>query len=425
MFRSIDLKMDTYHETEVADVIEGLKNYNPIHHSIVLNNLELHNKAIELDIDKILRAVEMNRKEDIQPIVGILVDSTYEFVISTLTSLRLNIKFYPISPNLSVENIKKQIDVYGINVVFTSKEFVQILNILQWECKDFYLYICLDEEKVLEVEESQRLELMNENLWNYISRRSTNIIEGGGWYSSYTGNPLSKEDMSDYAENIEKRLIPFLDINTRVLEIGCASGITLLQIAPLVNSYVGIDLSKSMVLKTRDLVNSQGMKNVRIDKLAAHEVSSIEDNAFDVIIINSVCQYFPGYNYFRNVLRQIIDKIERKGIIFIGDIMNLDTRNTLIEDLNFFRKQSKEGNYLTKLDFNKELFFSKGFFNDIQYDFPSIERVEVQNKNSKLKNELNLYRFDTLLKVNKEVSTIKKSKTKKIKLQVGIELSKK
>ena len=84
-------------------------------------------------------------------------------------------------------------------------------------------------------------------LWNHVARTASDEITAGGWVSSYTGEPLTKAEMDEYADNIQKKLEPLLQPHMRVLEIGIGSGITMNRIAPKVGMYYGTDLSAAMI----------------------------------------------------------------------------------------------------------------------------------------------------------------------------------
>ena len=60
--------------------------------------------------------------------------------------------------------------------------------------------------------------------------------------SSFTGEWLSREDGRLRRQHPEK-LAPRLTPASRVLEVGCASGISMFRLAPLVAEHVGTDLS--------------------------------------------------------------------------------------------------------------------------------------------------------------------------------------
>ena len=86
-------------------------------------------------------------------------------------------------------------------------------------------------------------DMMKPEVWDDVGRRTFDDISGGGWTSSYTGEWLSREVMDEYGDNILDKLSPYLDRQARVLEIGCASGISMFRLAPRVGSYCGTDLS--------------------------------------------------------------------------------------------------------------------------------------------------------------------------------------
>src|SRR6516225_2138330 len=55
----------------------------------------------------------------------------------------------------------------------------------------------------------------------------------------------------------------------------------------------------------------------------ADDFSAIEPGAFDVVVLNSVVQYFPGAAYLERVLRGALAAIRPGGHIFTGDVRSL------------------------------------------------------------------------------------------------------
>ena len=98
------------------------------------------------------------------------------------------------------------------------------------------------------------------------------------------------------------------------------------RIAPRVGLYYGTDLSRVIIEKNRKRVEQQGYSNIRLACLAAHEIGEIDEKDFDLIIINSVIQGFPGFRYLRGTVRQCIDLLGERGRLFIGDIMDLEKK---------------------------------------------------------------------------------------------------
>ncbi len=74
--------------------------------------------------------------------------------------------------------------------------------------------------------------LNDRKLWEYVGEESVDEVTGGGWSSSYTGEPIPQEEMDEYGDNVLKKLEPHITSQTRILEIGCASGISMFRLAP-------------------------------------------------------------------------------------------------------------------------------------------------------------------------------------------------
>ncbi|MBD0256800.1 MAG: class I SAM-dependent methyltransferase, partial [Cytophagales bacterium] len=89
------------------------------------------------------------------------------------------------------------------------------------------------------------------------------------------------------------------------------------------HSYHGIDFSENILAYTRRQVAEKGLKNVRLSRLEAIEVDTLDETGFDVIVLNSVVQSFEGHNYFRAVLAKAIALLGETGVIVVGDVQDL------------------------------------------------------------------------------------------------------
>jgi amino acid adenylation domain-containing protein/non-ribosomal peptide synthase protein (TIGR01720 family) len=335
-------------------------------------------------------------------IVGLWLSPSLARPISILGVLKAGGAYIPIDPSLPPRRIKYMIADASLGVVVSEKRYVRELNRLQWECCSFHTYVCLDSLDIHGEEESERNELMDEELWRHVGESASDDITGGGWISSYTGKPLSPAEMEEYADNIFEKLKPLLRPQMRVLEIGCASGLSMYRLAPAVGLYYGTDLSPVIVEKNRERVRQQGYRNIKLACLAAHQLERLEADRFDLVIMNSVIQCFHGHNYLRRVIRRCIDLLAEKGRLFIGDIMDQDKKDALIRELFAFKNANRGMGYTTKTDFSSELFVARGFWNDLAAEFPEIEAVAFSGKRYTIENELTGFRYDTLITINKE-----------------------
>lgn len=335
-------------------------------------------------------------KEDI---VAILMDTSIDLIVGILGILKAGGAYAGINVSYPLERVKYILNDTRAKIIISQKKFIAGINKLQWECDNLKTYLLIDSDNVYEEEETVN-ELMTADLWNFVGEDATDDIERGGWLSSYTGEPLSRGIMDDYSSNILRKLSPFLNDQTRVLEIGCSSGITMFRILPFVKEYYGTDLSESILARTKEEATARGYNNARFQCLPAHEIDRVDEGEFDVVIINSVIQCFSGYNYLRKVLAKAIGLMGRKGIVFIGDIMDQARKTDLTDSLLAFQKDNAGKGYTTKTDWSNELFIAREFFDDLEW--PAIAGVTHSEKISRLASELSDFRYDTMLHIDKD-----------------------
>jgi amino acid adenylation domain-containing protein len=380
----------------------------PLSTAIVLKDEHLTYKTLNEESNQL--ANYLHKKNEVVPgqPIGLLMDRSISIMVAIFGILKAGGAYIPISPAFPGERIKNMVDDAGIQILIGEKRYVKTLNRLQWECQDLETFLCIDSKDILSEDETEESELMNRKLWEYVGETSVDEITGGGWNSSYTGTPIPKEEMDEYGDNILKKLEPLLHKDMRVLEIGTASGISMYRIAPRIGFYYGTDLSNAIIEKNRKRIKEEGHHNIKLHRLAAHEILQIDEKDFDLVIINSVIQCFNGHNYLRKVLRKAIDLIKKNGngYIFIGDIMDQDLKEDLVNDLVKFKEANRDKNYKTKTDWSEELFISRSFLEDLPFDYPEIHDIEFSGKIYTIENELTRFRYDALMIINKN----KKSK---------------
>ncbi|MGP1667620.1 MAG: AMP-binding protein, partial [Rhodanobacter sp.] len=139
-----------------------------------------------------------------------------------------------------------------------------------------------------------------------------------GWNSSYSDRPIPFEEMNEWLLGTVRRI---KDLRPRkVLEIGCGLGLVLQHIAPACESYTGIDFSQSAISNLTQWVAKNGYTNVKLFTSQANQLADCVGGPFDTIIINSVAQYFPSWEYFHEVLGSAVSRLTENGAIFLGDL---------------------------------------------------------------------------------------------------------
>ncbi|MCP5053662.1 MAG: amino acid adenylation domain-containing protein, partial [bacterium] len=335
--------------------------------------------------------------------VGLLMDRSLDMMIAILGILKAGGAYVPVSPTFPAERIKSQLEDASVRVLVGRKRYIKTLNRLQWECDGLDTFLCIDSSHVLAEDEVEENKLMSRKLWEYVGETAVDEVTGGGWKSSTTGNPIPKEEMDEYGDNILQKLEPLLHKETRVLEIGSASGISMFRIAPKAGFYYGTDLSPVIVQKNRQRIEEEEHSNIKVSCVAAHEIHQLEERDFDLVIINSVIQCFNGHNYLRKVIGKAVGLMKPRGHLFIGDIMDLDMKEDLIADMTAFKQANKSKDFKTKTDWSEELFISRGFLEDLVRDSQEMDDIEFSGKIHTIPNELTKFRYDALIRVDKGI----------------------
>ncbi len=170
--------------------------------------------------------------------------------------------------------------------------------------------------------------------------------------------------MDAFGANARNKVAGLVSRDARVLEIGCASGFTMKHVAPVVGTYVATDLSRRNVERTEALAINLGMTHVIGRQLGAHDIDVYEPGSFDLIIMNSVIENFPGYGYLRTVLAKAKNLLAPGGAIYLGNVWDADRRDDYLADLAQFARDTAGKGYNTRLDFLEDLFVPQCFLED-------------------------------------------------------------
>lgn len=230
------------------------------------------------------------------------------------------------------------------------------------------------------------------------------------WNSSYTGLPLADEEMREWVESTVERILRLQP--RKVIEIGCGTGLLLARIAPQCEAYLGTDFSTSALeYVTHALIDQrQELSHVRLFKRYAHDFQSIEEEQVDVVVLNSVVQYFPNVSYLVTVLTEAVKVVREGGAIFVGDVRNFTlleaflteaeiTRAPVTLSLGQLRQRIQK-----RLRQEQELVIAPEWFEALQEILPQIRSVTIEPRRGHYYNELTRYRYDVTLHVGGDVA---------------------
>jgi len=227
-----------------------------------------------------------------------------------------------------------------------------------------------------------------------------------GWNSSYTKKPIPAEEMSEWIQETVKRIAE--QKPQRILEIGSGSGLVLFNIYDKCDHYIATDFSKSVITYTNKVLESHGLQE-KVDTICclADQIPYAKLETYDTVVVNSVIQYFPHLDYLESVLLEAISHMDDKGRVFIGDIRDY----RLLECFHYSVLRFK-GGASTKAEVahfvrrEKELLISPEYFVYLKTVNPAITSVEIMPKMGCANHEMNHYRYDVILHIDKRKSSL-------------------
>ncbi|OLE25920.1 MAG: hypothetical protein AUG49_09435 [Catenulispora sp. 13_1_20CM_3_70_7] len=226
-----------------------------------------------------------------------------------------------------------------------------------------------------------------------------------GWTSSYTNQPLPDEEMRVWLDSTVDRILALQP--RRVLEIGSGTGMLLARIAPHCSEYWGTDLSATAVDYVRERVVPvlPETVDVRLLHRAADDFAGLDTETFDVVVLNSVVQYFPSPRYLRAVIDQALARVRPGGALFLGDLRSLPMLPSLHTEIELIRAEPGltvgrlRERIRQRTAYERELLLAPEFFTALRAEHPAIGRIEVMLKRGDRHNELTRYRYDVVLHV--------------------------
>ena len=224
-----------------------------------------------------------------------------------------------------------------------------------------------------------------------------------GWGSSYTGQPIPADEMRAWRDHTVAQLLALEP--RRVWEIGCGTGLLLLPLAPRCVLCRGTDFSRAAVTSLGAATIAQGLGHVTLDCREANDFSGIKDDSFDLIVLNSIVQYFPDPNYLRAVIEGAARAAAPGGAIFVGDVRSLPLLEAFHTSVELFRAPPDLpasvllDRVRRALAAERELCLDPEWFHALCAEIPALTRAEIRMKRGSGSDEMTRYRYDVVLHV--------------------------
>lgn len=225
----------------------------------------------------------------------------------------------------------------------------------------------------------------------------------------------SAELTQQLAEWLQTSIARIKELNAkRIYEIGSGAGQVLFELAPGIDYYMATDYAQAAInnINTRLAADQQKWKHVKAGVAAADDFSAIGNTQLDLVLINSVAQYFPNADYMINVVKQAVKTLEQGGCLFIGDMQGKNSLE-MYHAMDHFPRAA--GNttlrhfndvVANRVKIEEEFVADPTFFYLLPKLIPQITGVDVQLRKGQSINETTKYHFDVWLYVGKAVEVV-------------------
>lgn len=223
------------------------------------------------------------------------------------------------------------------------------------------------------------LEIWNRKYQAFSTTIDTHVLDG------FDG--LSKKDW----QNLVHFFLAQLSITQEdaVLEVGCGAGAFLKELKAY-RKIGGVDYSESAIKAIKQILDGEFHVAEAIDL-------PFSDNSFDKVLSYGVFFYFDSYDYAKLAFSEMMRVMKPSGTLFIGDINDLDKKETALR-LREESSQERKTNHLSEKKVD-HLYFSKTFFeklateHDMEITFINHENIDFYYNAA--------YRYSIILQKNK------------------------
>lgn len=227
-----------------------------------------------------------------------------------------------------------------------------------------------------------------------------------GWTSMYNGSEIDKAEMREWLDDTIRTLLDG-HVPGHVLEIGTGSGMVLFNLGPGLQSYVGLEPSRSAATFVTNAIKSipalTGKAEVHVG--TAIDIDRLSGLRPDLVVLNSVVQYFPTPEYLVRVVDTLV-RIPGVKRLFFGDIRSHATNRQFLAARALHALGDKPTKNAVQQEMaemeerEEELLVDPTFFTALESRLPDlIKHVEILPKNMRATNELSAYRYAAVVHV--------------------------
>ncbi|TLD19242.1 hypothetical protein PspLS_09963 [Pyricularia sp. CBS 133598] len=234
-----------------------------------------------------------------------------------------------------------------------------------------------------------------------------------GWTSVYSREPIPRAEMQEWLDDTIRAIVAG-GTPGRVLEIGTGSGMILVNLSRAgLERYLGIEPSHSAAAFVTKSVKSVPALSGRVEMHVgtAMDAGRMEEFHPDLVVLNSVIQYFPTPEYLIQVV-ELLARMPGVKQLFFGDVRSYALNQVFLASRALYTQDtSTKAGFREKMqemaEREEELLIDPALFTSLASRLPNLVRhVEILPKRMKATNELSSFRYSAVVHIGKEVKDV-------------------
>ncbi|MEU9306338.1 AMP-binding protein [Streptomyces sp. NPDC048256] len=249
--------------------------------------------------------------------VGILHENSWDSVLAVVGVLRTGAAYVPLDARWPATRIAAPLRQSGIGWLVTGHALARRAEEAGQLAGSGVRLVCTD----LRAAAPDPLDTETVGLlWDTVAE-DEDLARASGFNQNH-GDGISAAQIDTYVSHVRDLVLsaaPTVE-RPRVVEVGCGAGLIAGALRDRVAGYTGVDVS-AVALERAGREAGEGARFVRA--AAADLGRVVAPASADVVLLASVAQFFPGFEYLRSVLRDAVGALAPGGAVVLADLADL------------------------------------------------------------------------------------------------------
>ncbi|MBL1086700.1 amino acid adenylation domain-containing protein [Streptomyces actinomycinicus] len=243
--------------------------------------------------------------------VGILHENSYDSVRAVVGVLRSGAAYVPLDARWPASRIATPVGHLGIGWIVTGHALARRAEEAGHLAGTGLRLICTDLSAVApDPLDAEAVGL----LWDTVAEDEDQARASG--FNQNPADGITAAGIGTYVSHVRDLVLSAAE-RPRVVEVGCGAGLIACALRGGVAGYTGVDVS-SVALERAAREYGEGGRFVQAPADGLGGV--LEPAGTDVVVLASVAQFFPGFEYLRSVLRDALGALAPGGAVVLADL---------------------------------------------------------------------------------------------------------